>query len=91
MANQNHTPGPWTKFSNSPESDAIPSVMAQQQNGKGLFYVAQCNVDADARLIASAPDLLAALQAIVDKKGNKWHPTDPLLQAARAAIEKATK
>jgi hypothetical protein len=40
--------------------------------------------DADARLIASAPDLLEALQGLVLPINNKAH------NAARAAIAKAT-
>lgn len=62
-----HTPGPWTVYSNSPDADGtegLPSIMAPNPLGDGLFYVAQANLTADARLIAAAPDLLAALQSI---------------------------
>ena len=41
------------------------------------------------RLIAAAPELLEALQGMI-AKATKWHPTDPVLVAARAAIAKAT-
>jgi uncharacterized membrane protein len=57
-----HTLGPWTVYENSPDSDALPSVMAKQPNGTGLFYVAQANRIEDARLIAAAPELRAELE-----------------------------
>ena len=60
-----HTPGPWQALGNSPGED-LPSVLAQQPNGSGLFYVAQCQNLADARLIAAAPELLAACVSIDD-------------------------
>ena len=45
--------------------------------------------EADARLIAAAPDLLAALQAFADEIVPN-NPNDPLWVNARAAIAKAT-
>lgn len=61
-----YTPGPWTVFSNSPSNDDLPSVMAPNPSGSGLYYVAQCNSLEEARLIASAPDLLKACHLSVD-------------------------
>ena len=60
-----HTPGPWTAFGNSPGDDSLPSVMAQQSNDGGLFYVAQCNRIEDARLIALAPEMRITLTSFV--------------------------
>ena len=44
---------------------------------------------ADGRLIAAAPDLLAALRKAADYMGEMYHPAD-VLKEARAAIAKAT-
>jgi hypothetical protein len=63
-----HTPGPWTLYANSPDADGtemLPSIMARNPLGDGLFYVAQANRDEDAELIASAPDLLAQRDALM--------------------------
>ena len=60
-----HTPGPWQVFANSPGNDDLPSVMAAQPAGPGLFYVAQVNRIEDARLIAAAPELLEALRFVL--------------------------
>jgi len=58
-----HTPGPWTY---SPSlGEGLPAVLSEHVNEGGNFYVAQCNVDADARLIAAAPALLAAAKEII--------------------------
>jgi hypothetical protein len=65
-ATSKHTPGPWTVYANSPGNDDLPSVMAPNPSGSGLFYVAQCQNDADAHLIALAPEMLALLQRIAD-------------------------
>lgn len=42
----------------------------------------------DARLIAAAPELLDALLSCLEK-GSRWHPCDPVVIKARAAIAKA--
>jgi hypothetical protein len=61
---------------------------AQFANLKGHVFRAplQYLSEADARLIAAAPDLYDALQSIVD---NKTLPPE-LLIPARAALDKAT-
>ncbi|CAN0620485.1 conserved protein of unknown function [Burkholderia multivorans] len=87
MAEVKHTPGPWAV----PESHGKARVWARHE-----FLVADCNVSdhlrtvekkANARLIAAAPDLLDALEEIVNTPhlGGKGG-----FQKARAAIAKAT-
>jgi len=79
-----HTPGPWrigdagfTVFG-PPKPGALPETIAPVKNR------------ANARLIAAAPDLLAALEALLDRD-----PAPPLEKIgavyvnARAAIAKA--
>jgi hypothetical protein len=51
------TPGPWEAHDDD-GTGTLPCVLSDKVNAGGNFYVAQCNVFEDARLIASAPDLL---------------------------------
>lgn len=88
----NHTPGPWEHTGNG-------DIQGNEDNGHGMGPVDVCSVylrtvkgrtEANARLIAAAPELLAAL-----KQFDAWpnmHRQDGLLNAfdaARAAIAKA--
>jgi hypothetical protein len=45
----------------------------------------------EASLYASAPDLLAALQAIIAESDGGWRTESPIAAQALAAIAKATK
>ena len=86
------TPGPW-------KTNYKDLALVQAENGAPiarcdkLFGVA--NIQANARLIAAAPDLLEALQAIVqslsdqDDEGLIEHAQQMI--DARAAIKKATE
>jgi hypothetical protein len=92
-----HTPGPWTLSAYYPNR-----VIGDRNDGEGR-YVADCHCNglngaeqpedaANARLIAAAPDLLEALQGMLDVYGNDGHlhaPALAALRAARAAIAKA--
>jgi hypothetical protein len=89
-----HTKGPWknegmgdiTGMENDPENGCV-----------GVVDV--CNVylrtvpgrhEANAALIAAAPDLLEALEEIVEAAdGSGWNQLDPGFFKARAAIKKA--
>jgi hypothetical protein len=80
-----HTPGPWF----SADTHECPDVMAD-----GGFLIAKTrgiNCEANARLIAAAPDMLAALEAFVgSRKGDGMGWTlDSLEALAREAIAKA--
>mgnify|MGYP000878657138 CR=1 FL=1 len=93
--NSAHTPGPWMV---EPLGSACFEVKCQCG-----YFIATChdgvrgdrNADVNARLIAGAPDLLAALQrivAVLDKQVASPHLAErasPLAQA-KAAIAKAT-
>ena len=79
-----HTPGPWEYWST--RSKRI-WVIAQQTTGPVICETRTS--EADARLIAAAPELLSALQALIDL------PVDSedggiVFNAALAAITKAT-
>ncbi len=101
-----YTPGPWTAIADPAHFDSlttvvggavnnampIPSQMIVQVGGHAEVKEAEAN----ARLIASAPDLLAELQSIAKADPTKWEEDiRDLFQQwaqsrARAAIAKAT-
>lgn len=78
-----HTPGSWT-------------LKARAMNHQQLFgptpgLIADIHKDEDARLIAAAPDLLAALRDIVSaSEANCGDSLANAINFARAAIAKAT-
>jgi hypothetical protein len=88
-----HTPGPWQYVEgyDARGVDRLPPIV--RRPGEGGFQVRGTSREremADARLIASAPDLLAALAAMVDR----WEPDSAggdrrMWEAARDAIAKA--
>ena len=77
-----HTPGPWNV---SPPCKLSPRYSVYH-NGP-LVYVERGE---DARLIAAAPDLLAALEACLHRLDAHDDQSAPECLAARAAIAKAT-
>ena len=98
-----HTPGPWKLFQ---VGDAIEHLCPATQDGASILTITQEGNtafaavfnDADARLIAVAPDLLAELVKITDayakamKDAGVSHYPEALVvvRNARAAIAKAT-
>lgn len=90
-----HTPGPWFLDDAQP-GDRFRYVMAGK--GDAFGYICRistngnANPEADARLIAAAPELLEALIAITTARCDGMDPT-PINEAyekADAAIAKAT-
>lgn len=94
-----HTPGPWEVAQYAGD---VTMIENRVPTGYGylLTQVARIlpvseSAEENARLIAAAPDLLAALQALTDWGRDHTSPKDPnsphaLLVAARAAIARAT-
>lgn len=86
-----HTPGPWNF---NPPTAANPSTASVTACGGFVsIYTAPLTLEteANARLIAAAPELLASLRAMVEADDAGWplaaaHQTR---DAARAAIAKA--
>lgn len=79
-----HTPGPWTT---TPCSSGGLVV----NRGDSFTNSFQIYPEADARLIAAAPELLEALKAFVKAwdKSHQLEKTDVAFRMARAAIRKA--
>ena len=87
-----HTPGPWTILPNTPHF--VRAATAEGMQPVATVYHFDGELSANARLIASAPELLDALERISTAYDETLrHPiAAPLLQAiyaARAAIAKA--
>lgn len=83
-----HTPGPWVLE----DQGGGFAILPEASNGMGwvgdrYLRVTGCIDLNDARLIAAAPDLLEALENLLNNPG---HATLTQLQAARAAVAKAT-
>lgn len=80
-----HTPGPWYAIPN-PEWSGAKWRIDNKSNAPWANFGEICyaSTAANARLIAAAPDLLAALEAAVERQGF----TNAELIAARAAIAK---
>jgi hypothetical protein len=88
-----HTPGPWEVIESGSRCPTEWAVVADSRKG----FVGDIEQEADARLVAAAPDLLAALVTLLDN-GDDPHPLsgrDPTVRRedigpAHAAIAKAS-
>jgi hypothetical protein len=78
-----HTKGPW-HITSWGSVDAKDRQIALVQNG-GVIDMG------NARLIAAAPDLLAALVELASVGAEAWGDNRPCIREARAAIAKATE
>ena len=89
MSESKFTPGPWEAKNTGRHwnNNEIDNWIITYGNDDEQI-VDHCYEEADARLIAAAPDLLAELESLVDKvESAGWHKSET--DAARAAIEKA--
>lgn len=102
MSDTQHTPGPWHCHGDGwITSDSVPRVacVADDDVLEGAVEVSDAQRDADARLIAAAPELLSALEGFVSRLNTRSAPRlagDPLfvqalVDSARAAIAKAVQ
>jgi hypothetical protein len=91
-----HTPGPWFAVDRGRKGEPMMSVMAERIRGRGPSHeVCMCATgdspqpmeNANARLIAAAPDLLEALRDMVSDHPDQFGAT---VAFARAVIAKAT-
>jgi hypothetical protein len=87
-----HTPGPW--FADKQSPSGWVSIYAIEQDGRKTLPFAVCkhfNEVENARLIAAAPDLLEALQLLLDieRGGDQGGSFREWLYAAFRKAEKA--
>jgi hypothetical protein len=93
-----HTPGPWVYFYKHKYDEHHVSVPAPGRSFKLALFDNGCqseNAEADARLIAAAPDLMDALKALLSldddhQRGSGDEDVCQEVRMARAAIAKAT-
>lgn len=87
--------GPWG-WQPLPEMEELPGYGTEiameihnLEDGKPAGIVGFCIREEEARLMAAAPDLLAALESLVADFDASVITTDPMLIEARSAIAKA--
>ena len=91
-----HTPGPWTTSRDAVSAGHVQITVYAEETGMRVATVFER--EANARLIAAAPDLLVALidcvsmlEAIQAEDPEDWRAAPYLqMQQAQAAIHKAT-
>jgi hypothetical protein len=93
-----HTPGPWTAQTSQPHDHRAWHVR-NREISRGVCDISpdawentgENEIEANARLIAAAPDLLSAARGILQYEGHagKTHTTIPEWDALIAAIAKA--
>jgi hypothetical protein len=94
MSESKHTPGPWVAEIGGQGSFMIEDSNARVLCQRAAWYSSMVDEsEANARLIAAAPDLLAALIAIADQLervgDTRRHKDGQYIDEARAAIAKA--
>lgn len=87
----NHTPGPW-EFAHHGTTPQNTSVEVQTENGLPVAVMSYCgSAEANARLIAAAPDLFGACKLCVARLEEYGDAESGIaLELARTAIAKAT-
>lgn len=80
-----HTPGPW-RYQDIRSSGEHVYFRIESKNGAVGFAYKSDNAEGNARLIAAAPDLLAALRKIAT---NEKLGTGDCMEIARTALAKA--
>lgn len=90
----NHTAGPW-RYWTQKRTAGEDTCTFQNLNGEEVLRAVTVTLaEADARLIAAAPELLAALRDVIGwvPGAAAWHTVAPLkaVEQARLAIFKAT-
>lgn len=77
--------------------DSVGEYTIADETEKWVTVVGQVETESDARLFCAAPELLEALQNLMfnyndfrERTGRNGDPQNPLILAARAAINKAT-
>lgn len=90
-----HTPGPWSAKPSADTGYGDPEwAPFQIESDEWIVAVAigdvdDLNAEANARLIAAAPDLLEALSELIEANSFYFKPGNPWGDKARAAIAKA--
>jgi hypothetical protein len=90
MIESKHTPGPWKASRAFIENAPDRLIVTDGKWGSPALAWLPAARDADAQLIAAAPDLLKALEVALEYlEANPDDYSEPRAKAARAAIAKA--
>lgn len=84
MSQSKHTPGPWKWLYSSIDDEMVYRVIPIQR--PGTHFVTN---EADARLVAAAPELLHALELTIRYLDHPEVKTIPFAMSVDAAIEQA--
>ena len=94
MSAAQHTPGPWKVETRTQRGEFVQTSHITTPDGSHLANVGPCNIDANARLIASAPDMLAFAKRVASWQGNEGGMSgcvwSELIRQASEAIARAT-
>jgi len=83
MSEAKHMPGPWSRYNDGP----CPNIFIESTKGGSVCKIANNSyAEANAHLIAAAPELLEALEAVIDYAP---HEEFPFTAQVKAAIRKA--
>lgn len=95
----NHTPGPWiaeesqghgVSVSSEPVDISVAWCGTNLMVGMGGVYkITPEEAEANARLIAAAPELLYALKKLINEVVLEISPYNPAMRNAREAVHKA--
>jgi len=86
-----HTPGPWKFYDDSEDGKTNRiEIVAVGKTVAQIYHSVPAEDLPNARLIAAAPDLLAALHAIKLCEFNSMSSRQEMVRIADAAIAKAT-
>ena len=85
-----HTPGPWVRDRYCPASGWVDIRIESDPFALPIASTRYENTEANARLIAAAPELLEALRGALSYLSLYGPSAQPALLSARAAIAKAT-
>ncbi len=93
MTNTHHTPGPWTTWRLSPDSDQQQRLIVVTADGETEICCVVAN-EADAHLIAAGPEMREALELCEDvlsefARLDDGTPSVSALHMARDALAKA--
>lgn len=81
-----HTPGPWTVSRETTRGQFVTETHIRGPHNAHVALVGPCEIDANARLIAAAPELLTALKMIMLEVAGCQR--DAKYEAARAVLAK---